>query len=159
MVRRKADPQTLQEARRRTLSLSRIFFGLVVLSGCASDRYWGADGHGAFQRRDWGAAASAFAHEGAKPGTNQVLFKLDEATSLFNDHKYTDAIPLFLQAEDLTEIKDYTSIGEEVGVLATGQSVRGYKGEDFEKVLINVYLALSYAAVGNVDEAQVECRK
>ena len=57
------------------------------------------------------------------------------------------------------EIKDYTSISEEVGTLATSDNVRGYKGEDFEKVLVNVYLALSYAALDKPEDAQVEARK
>ncbi len=132
---------------------------LVFLSGCASDRYWGSEGHRSFEKRDWDQAASVWAKDAQKPGTNQLLFKLDQATALFNAGKYNEAIPIFLLAEDLAEIKDFTSIGEEVGVLATGQNTRGYKGEDFEKVLINVYLALSFAALGNVEEAQVECRK
>lgn len=132
---------------------------LICLSACASDRYWGSEGHRSFENRDWDAAASVWAKQSAEPGTNQLLFKLDQATALFNAGKFAEAIPIFLLAEDLAEIKDFTSIGEEVGVLATGQNTRGYKGEDFEKVLINVYLALSYAALGNVEEAQVECRK
>jgi hypothetical protein len=41
----------------------------------------------------------------------------------------------------------------------TSGNVRGYKGEDFEKVMINVYLALAFAAQGNIQEAQVEARK
>jgi hypothetical protein len=132
---------------------------LGLLSACASDRYWGSSGHRSFENRDWDAAANAWAKESKEPGTNQLLFKLDQATALFNAGKFSEAIPIFLLAEDLAEVKDFTSIGEEVGVLATGQNTRGYKGEDFEKVLINVYLALSYAALGDVEEAQVECRK
>jgi len=131
----------------------------LLLTGCASDRYWAAAGHRSFDRRDWDAAAEAYARDAAEPGTNQLLFKLDRATSLFNAQKFREAIPIFLEAEDLAEIKDYTKISEEVGVLATGQQTRGYKGEDFEKVLINVYLALAYAALGDVEEAQVESRK
>lgn len=57
------------------------------------------------------------------------------------------------------EIKDYTSVSEEVGTLVTSDNVRGYKGEDFEKVLVNVYLALAFAAEGKLEDAQVEARK
>ncbi len=131
----------------------------MLFSGCASDRYWSSRGHSEFQKREWETAAHVYAKDAEKPGTNQLLFKLDQATALFAARKYEEAIPLFLEAEELSEIKDYTSISEEVGVLATGQGVRGYKGEDFEKVLINVYLALSFAAVGKIESAQVECRK
>jgi uncharacterized protein len=133
--------------------------GLVFLSACASDRYWHSTGHAEFEKRNWDQAAEVYARDARDPGSNQLLFKLDQATALFAARKYEEAIPIFLEAEELAEIKDYTSISEEVGVLATGQGVRGYKGEDFEKVLINVYLALSFAATGQIESAQVECRK
>ena len=132
---------------------------VLALGGCASDRYLANRGHELFRRREWTQAAAAFGAEAAKPGANQVLFLLDQATALFAAHKYDEAIPVFLQAEKLTEIKDYTSISEEVGTLVTSGNVRGYKGEDYEKVLVNVYLALSYAAVGKLEDAQVEARK
>ena len=132
---------------------------LLALAGCASDRYLANGGHDLLRRREWDKAAAAFAVEAAKPGVNQVLFLLDQGTAYFAGHKYNEAIEVFLKAEKLTEIKDYTSISEEVGTLATSDNVRGYKGEDYEKVLINVYLALSYAALGKLEDAQVEARK
>lgn len=132
---------------------------ILLCASCASDSYLRGAGHDSFKQRKWNEAAEAYAKQAAEPSTNQLLFKLDQATSLFNAELYKEAIVLFLEAEELSEIKDYTSISEEVGVLGTGQGVRGYKGEDYEKVLINLYLALSFAALGNFESAQVECRK
>lgn len=136
-----------------------LWLSILFCASCASSSYLGNTGHSAFKRRDWLAAASAYESSAQKPGSNQLLFKLDQATALFNAGHYREAIDIFLEAEKIAEIKDYTSISEEVGVLATGQNVRGYKGEDYEKVLINVYLALSFAALGEIESAQVECRK
>jgi len=142
--------------KRINLFLASLVF---ICASCASDSYLRNAGHSAFKNRDWETAAVIFGESAKELGSNQLLFKLDQATSLFNSGDYRAAIDIFLEAEDLAEIKDYTSISEEVGVLATGQGVRGYKGEDYEKVLINVYLALSFAALGEIEEAQVECRK
>lgn len=133
--------------------------GLIWLGGCASDKYLTNPGHAAFDRREWTKAAEAFAKDNDKPNSNQVLFLMDQGTALFEARQYKEAIDVFLKAEKLAEIKDYTSISEEVGTLLTSDNVRGYKGEDFEKVLINVYLAMAFSAQGNIEEAQVEARK
>ncbi len=132
---------------------------LILLCSCASEKYLKNPGHSTFERRDYARAADEFGKDAKKPSSNQVLFILDQATSLFANQDFEGAIPLFLQAEKLAEIKDYTSLSEEVGVLATGENVRGYKGEDFEKILINVYLAMAFAAIGKLEDAQVEARK
>jgi tetratricopeptide (TPR) repeat protein len=139
--------------------MTRVAPLLLLLGACASDRYLANPGHGRFDHRDWAGAAEDFAKEAAKPGANQVLFLMDQGAALFEARRYRESNEVFLRAEKLAEIKDYTSISEEIGTLATSDNVRGYKGEDFEKVLINVYLALGYAALGEVEEAQVEARK
>lgn len=131
----------------------------ALVSGCASDRYLASSGHNPFLSRDFDKAAEIFANEAAKPSSNQVLFLFDQGSSLFAARRYKEAIDVFLKAEKLTQIKDYTSLSEEVGTLTTSDNIRGYKGEDFEKVLVNVYLALSFAAIGNLESAQVEARK
>lgn len=136
------------------------FFALLfLLSACASDQYLMNPGHSALRAGQYDRAANFFAKDAAKPSTNQLLFMLDEGSALFALGRYQEAINIFLKAEDVAAIKDYTSISEEVGTLATSSNIRGYTGEDFEKVLINVYLALSYAALNNVEDAQVEARK
>jgi hypothetical protein len=131
----------------------------LALASCASHQYTAHKGHVYFQNKDFERAAEVFAKDASTASSNQVLFLLDYGTSLFAAQKYDEAIDVFLRAERLTEVKDYTSISEEVGVLATGSNVRGYKGEDFEKVLINVYLSLAFAALGKTESAQVEARK
>jgi hypothetical protein len=141
------------------LRFSCVLLAAALLSGCASDRYLASRSHKIFADRDYAKAAEAYAGDAAKPGVNQFLFLVDAGTSYFAAHEYARAIAEFLQAEKLAEVKDYTSISEETGTLVTSDNVRTYKGEDFEKVLVNVYLALSYASLGNIEDAQVEARK
>ncbi len=138
-------------------------FGLVLCAGlasaCASDRYVTESAHRDFDRRDYATAAENYGKAASEAGANQVLFLLDQATSRFAAREYDKALPLFLRAEDLMAIKDYTSVSEEIGTLATGEGIRGYKGEDFEKILVNVYLALGFASLDKLEDAQVEARK
>ena len=130
-----------------------------LAAGCASDRYLAAGGHKEFAQRNYAKAAEEFGKDAKDTGANQLLFLLDEGSALFANHQYKEAVDVFLRGEKLAEIKDYTSISEEVGTLVTSDNVRGYKGEDFEKVLINVYLAMAYASLGMLEDAQVEARK
>jgi hypothetical protein len=149
-------------ARNKTTSKAHLLvLGIVGvgLSSCASQNYLNNKGHQLLRNREYGAAADVFKADAYKSGSNQVLFLLDYGSSLFSSQKYEEAIKVFLEAEKLCEIKDWTSISEEVGALATSENVRGYKGEDFEKVLINVYLALAYSSIGKIEDAQVEARK
>jgi len=131
----------------------------LLLGACASDKYLGSPAHAPFDRGDWAIAERGFEQASKEPGANQLLFMLDWGMALFEQGKYAEAAKIFLKAEKLAEIKDYTSVSEEIGTLATSDNVRGYKGEDFEKVLINVYLAFCFAAQGQTEEAQVEARK
>ena len=132
---------------------------IAFLGACSSTHYLKSEGHESFRRKDYLKASEDFSKKAAEPGANQLLYILDEATSLFAARKYEEATKAFLRAEELAEIKDYTSVSEEVGSLVTSGNIRGYKGEDFEKVLINVYLALAFAVQGKIESAQVEARK
>lgn len=140
------------------LKLLSLAVGLF-LAGCSSSSYIRHPGHKLFRAEAYSQAAESFEEEAKETGSNQLLFLLDAGMSYFQMRDYDKAIELLLRAEDLAEIKDYTSVSEEVGVLVTGQNVRGYKGEDFEKLMINAYLALAFAAKGEMESAQVECRK
>ncbi len=132
---------------------------LAFVTACASDSYLSSKGHRAFNSRDYSVAAQEYAKTADVPGVNQFLFLVDLATTYFAAGDYELAIQYFLKAEKISEIKDYTSLSEEAGTLLTSDNVRGYTGEDFEKVLINVYLALSFAALEKWESAQVEARK
>jgi hypothetical protein len=143
----------------RTPKICGLALGLLLLSACASDSYLASAGHSAMRQRQYERASTLFEQDAKKATSNKLLFILDQGSALFAQGRYDDAIQIFLKAEDVAEIKDYTSISEEVGTLATSSNVKSYKGEDFEKVMINVYLALSFAALGKVEGAQVEARK
>ena len=50
----------------------------------------------------------------------------------------------------MSEVKDYVSIGTEAATLFTNDSIKQYKGEDFEKVIINALLAIDYSVQGKL---------
>ena len=52
-----------------------------------------------------------------------------------------------------------TSISTEAAALLVNDNLLPYEGEDFEKVFVNLFLALNFAQMGDVEGALVEARK
>ncbi|MEW6510285.1 MAG: hypothetical protein AB1428_04935 [Bacteroidota bacterium] len=88
-----------------------------------------------------------------------VLYKLDMGL-LYHYAGQPDSSTRWLLAAE-REIEDlYTkSISLAAISMVLNDNVLPYDGEDFEKVLVNVFLALNFAEKGEPDEALVEARK
>lgn len=112
-----------------------------------------------FNRGEYKQAADTLKKNSEKDGKNQILFLLDMSTALFEAGEYEDAIETLTKAEHLAEVKDFTSINEEVVSVITTDQYKKFVPLDYEKVTINVYLALSYFMLGKYEDALVECRR
>lgn len=104
-------------------------------------------------------AAKAVEKKAFEDGDDQVVYLFEYGTATQVAKNYAESNKAFLKAEDLTEVKDYHSISRITGSLLLNEGMIQYKGDDFEKVLINGFLAINYLMLGQKDEAQVECRK
>ncbi len=92
-------------------------------------------------------------------GRDLLLYLLDIGLALHTAGKYEESNQYLLRAEKIAEIKDYTSLSTEGATLLTSDNIKDYKGEDFENVLINTYLAMNFALLGEYESALVEARK
>src|SRR4051812_44003174 len=92
-------------------------------------------------------------------GRDLLLFLLDEGLALHSAGRFEESNKAFLRADKIAEIKDYTSLATEAGTLLTSENIKDYKGEDFENCLINNYLAMNYALMGDAENALVEARR
>jgi len=90
---------------------------------------------------------------------DQLLYLMDLGMVYHSAGRYQQAIDVFLKADKLAEIKDYTSLSAEAGSVLLNDDIKPYKGENFEKILINVYLALDYTLLHKWEDALVECRR
>ena len=139
----------------------RLFFGLVLLffSSCASHDYISSRAHRAFEFKNYDLAARAYEEEIKESKRNRLLFQLDLGLSHFYNHDYKAAIRTLLKAEQEIEKVDYFSLSEEAGVLVSSSNSRTYLPEEWERVIVNLFLALSFAVQDNPEEALVEVRK
>ena len=88
-----------------------------------------------------------------------ALYLMDKGMVQYLAGRYTDSIQSLSAAEALTEDLYTRRIHAEVEAFLTSDNALPYEGEDFEKVLLNVFLALNYVHLGQWDDALVEARK
>lgn len=132
---------------------------LPALVACASYQHQTDDFRSKLYQGRPSEAAEKVKEKAFKPGDDQVVYLFEYGTAQQMAGNYAESNKAFLKAEDLTEVKDYHSVSRIAGSLLLNEGMVQYKGDDFEKVLINGMLAINYLMLGQLDEAQVETRK
>ncbi|MCK5215967.1 MAG: hypothetical protein KAR05_11525 [Candidatus Omnitrophica bacterium] len=89
---------------------------------------------------------------------NELLFLLDEGMVLHLSKKYEQSIAAFAQAKAKFDELYTRSLSKISASLIVNDYTMPYRGEDFERVMINIFQALNYAMIGNIEEALVEAR-
>lgn len=136
-----------------------LFLSLVILTSCAS---YQTKVKGAVRDMRSGrteSAAASLKPLAEKEGNDQLAYLFDYATVLQLDGKYEESTKAFLKADKLAEFKDYHSITKIAGSLIVNEEMVQYKGENYEKVLINAYLAINFLLQNNLEDALVETRR
>ena len=93
------------------------------------------------------------------PGIDQLLVLLDYGTVLHAAGRWAESKEVLAKADELSQQLDFTSVTEETGALLANETLRTYRGEDFEKLMITVLQALNYAQLGDDEGALVEIRR
>lgn len=90
---------------------------------------------------------------------DQLLRLMDEGMLLRVAGRFEESNQKFLKAAKIIEQSGYLSIGEQSLTLVTNEKQTTYQGEDFEKVLIHLYLSLNFMELADWDAALVEARR
>ena len=90
---------------------------------------------------------------------NSVLYYLDVGMFAFASGEYDEAIASFTEAEQLMDELYTISLSQEATTFVINDNAAPYRGEDFESVMVNLFLALSYVNLSQFDDALVEARK
>jgi hypothetical protein len=134
----------------------------LLSGGCASSRVLDEEATRMFRRGQYTEVADRLGKGLAEQGENsrdELLYLMDIGLSLHAAGKYEESNKAFLKADKIAEINDYTSLATEGATLLVSENIQDYKGEDFEKVLINTYLSMNYALMGDWENALVEARR
>lgn len=90
---------------------------------------------------------------------DQLVYLMDYAMALQIAGKYKESAEAFGRADKLVDLNDYHSITNVVGATLGGEEMVQYKGESYEKFLINTLNAINYLMMGDYDGGLVEARR
>ncbi|HDP80123.1 MAG TPA: hypothetical protein ENN21_04700 [Spirochaetes bacterium] len=134
-------------------------FVLVFALGCAANyNQVMKDSEKTFYSGKYKEAARSLLPAVNKSGKNQLLFMMEAGLMLHAAHDYENSNKVLLEAAKLSE-RIATSISKQAGSLLLNETVTNYKGEDFERVLIHMYLGINFLMLKNADSARVEFKK
>lgn len=138
-----------------------IAIGLVLpaLFGCASYQTKTEGFRASLRSSQPAAAAEKIKEKAFEDGKDQVVYLFDYATAQQIAGNFVESNKAFARAEDLTDIKDYHSISKITSSLLLNAGMVQYKGDDYEKVLVNAMMAVNYLMLGKLEEAQVQTRR
>lgn len=88
-----------------------------------------------------------------------LLRLMDEGILLRVGRRFEESNKKFFAADKIIEMNGYVSLGEQAATLVTNEKMTTYQGEDFEKVLIHLYLGLNYLDLQRTEEALIETRR
>ncbi|MBP1649611.1 MAG: hypothetical protein H6Q30_3056, partial [Bacteroidetes bacterium] len=135
-------------------------WSFLLLAGCAmrSDLYRDVD-QSIVSGKYAVAASTVKANREEFGETNSVLFNLEVGLLSHYGAQHAESNEMFLEAERKMEELYTKSISTEAAAALLNDNLLPYEGEDFEKVLVNLFLALNFAQMGEIEEALVEARK
>lgn len=97
--------------------------------------------------------------DGAFKEQDRVAYWMEEGMLLYLTRQYQKAANVFEKCENRTKELYTKSISKNIKAAFTSEAATDYKGEAYERVLLNVFKAFAYLGMGKFDGAMVEARK
>jgi len=98
-------------------------------------------------------------NKGHYAAKNAVLYYADLGIMLHYGGLYRESTASLLQAEQRLEDLYTRSLSKQAATFIINDTLTPYRGEDFEGVMLNLFLALNYLQLGQTEDALVEARK
>jgi hypothetical protein len=96
-------------------------------------------------------------YEKLKPSAaDRVLYLMNKGMLLRMTGDYDESTRSLEEAKQLIERLRALSLREQALSLTVNDATKAFIGEDFERVMVNAYLALNYLEQGRLDDARVE---
>lgn len=137
----------------------RLLLLILFTTSCASYQNDLAESRSLLSSQRAQEAANKIKSHASKESKDQLAYMLDYATALFEAGQFKESSQAFMAADKLVDFNDYLSLSKLGASLLLNEGMVQYKGDSFEKIMINVYLALCFLQLGDVNEAAVEARR
>ena len=90
-----------------------------------------------------------------KAGKDKLLLMMEAGYLLHMAGKHEDSNRILEMAAKIAQVIPI-SVTQEAAALIADQTITNYRGEDFEKVLIHMFLGINYLSLNSPDDAAVE---
>ncbi len=141
---------------KRSLTTRALLLVILIMTSCARDyrEVINAPEEAFYKGQEYEAAKMLLPYVN-KSGKDQLLFMMEAGYLLHMAGKYEESNKVLLKAAGIATVKPI-SVTQEIGALLTNQTVTNYRGEDFEKVLIHMFLGINFLMLKQYDDAAVE---
>lgn len=145
--------------KKKNLFLVSIIF-LALLSGCQTYNDKSAQMSVAWSMGDYEAAKVAVASQvGSSKKRDLILWRLEQGAihqMADEPHESNLAFDAAESHVDDYELQAKIKVGSEASAIFTNQAKLPYRGKEFDKIMMNVYKATNFMALGEVENARVE---
>jgi uncharacterized protein len=141
------------------LRAALLLFLLAVLPACAGRSYYTSIDRALEAGRPTDGIAVLEQHQSSYGSRSEVLYLMDLGMLQHLAGEFQASNRSLAKAEDLTETLYTRRVSSEAAAFLTTDNALPYEGEEFEKVMLNVIMAMNYAQLGLLDDALVEARK
>jgi hypothetical protein len=137
----------------------RFLFFVILLGGCASYQQKVFQARNALRQGNALGAVTQLKPLAETPSDDQLIYLLDYAIALQESKDFRASARVLDVADKKSAVENYHSLSRISGSMLLSEEMVQYKGEDYEKVLINAQAAISYLMAGDLESALVECRR
>ncbi len=132
----------------------------VSLSGCIGYRQALQDCYAFARARDYDGALERLEQSSlAKSQKNRLLYLMEKGVLLHQKGDYRQSNRVLEEADGLVEALFTLSLSAEGLSFVSSDDLIPYAGDDYESIYLNYYKILNYLALGELEEATVECRR
>lgn len=136
-----------------------LLLWLFTLSGCATYQSKVEQARDQLGNHQVDLALNTLEPLAKAENDDQLIYMFDYATALQIAGKYKESNEYYARADRMAEQKNYLSVSRFAGSLLLSEEFTQYKGEDYERLLVNVMSALNYTMLGDRENALVEIRR
>ncbi len=145
---------------------SRSFFARLCLAGPALVLVGCAGAYQSTAIKSWDLLRTGQTEQALETYSEKVkrpedtLLKLmDEGILLRAAGKFSESNAKFFEAARIIEMNGYVDAAETAVTLISNEEQSRYQGEDFEKILVHLYLGLNFLELKDEESALIETRK
>lgn len=147
-------------SRRAGLRALPLVLGIFLFCSCAASVKHYPSINQCLLKQDYDAANKLVQKNKKEyPKRNAALYYLDEGITFHLAGRYLESNESFSRAESIMDELYTKSISKGAASFLISDNTIPYRGEDFERAMVNLFMALNYAALGAWEDSLVEARK